>query len=232
MIEILRAGFAPDTVPYERGWELQRAYHQRIADGSADPALLLLEHDAVFTAGTGARKSEYPDDGTPVVPVTRGGKVTWHGPGQLVGYPILPLPPLAGDGALPHRDDPRHRMVDVVGHVRRLEGVLIHAIAAFGVTGLRIPGRSGVWVETARGPEKIAAIGIRVERGVSLHGFALNCENSLEPYRHFIPCGISDAGVTTLSVETGRRIGVAEAADVIAANFENWYTENVTEAAA
>ena len=163
---------------------------------------MLLEHESVYTAGKRTESHERPTDGTPVVEVDRGGKITWHGPGQLVGYPILRL-------AEP---------IDVVGYVRRLEGMLIAVLEDLGVTGAdRVPGRSGVWM---RGTDKIAAIGIRVASGVTMHGFALNCSNSFEPYEHIIACGLSDAGVTSVSRELGRTVTPADAAAAVRNRFD------------
>lgn len=187
-IEVL--GVGAELQPYLEMWDRQRELHRAVVDGLAPDSLLLLEHEAVYTAGKRTELEERPSDGTPVVDVDRGGKITWHGPGQLVGYPIVRLP------------DP----VDVVAHVRRLEDLLIDVIAEFGVHGRRVDGRSGVWVGLPGFENKIAAIGIRVAEGVTMHGFALNCSNSLEAYGNIIACGIRDAGVTTLSNETGNTI--------------------------
>jgi lipoyl(octanoyl) transferase len=183
-------------VDYLAAWDLQREVHRQVADGETAPTVLLLEHPPVYTAGKRTEPHERPFDGTPVIDVDRGGKITWHGPGQLVGYPIVRLP------------DP----VDVVAHVRRLEQALIQVCADLGVTTARVPGRSGVWLRAdGRGPErKVAAIGIRVSRGVTMHGFALNCDVDLGWYDRFVPCGIADAGVTTLTEELGRRVSVEE----------------------
>ena len=190
-----RVGFGPDAVEYQAGWDLQRRAHAAVVDGGPDTALLL-EHQAVYTAGRRTEAFERPADGTPVVDVDRGGKITWHGPGQLVGYPILRLP------------DP----IDVVAYVRRIETMLIEVCAEFGVTGTQVEGRSGVWVAAdERGPDrKIAAIGIRVAQGVTMHGFALNCDCDLSAFDRIVPCGISDASVTSLSKEVGTDITVAD----------------------
>jgi lipoyl(octanoyl) transferase len=161
--------------------------------------VLLLEHESVYTAGKRTEEHELPDDGTPFIETNRGGKITWHGPGQLIGYPIMHLP----------------RPIDVVGYVRYLEQVIIDVIANFGVQGIRVEGRTGVWVETDTGTMKVAAIGIRVSEKVTMHGFALNCNNSLEPYEHIIACGISDASSTTLTELTGRNISPLEAATLV-----------------
>lgn len=192
---IEQVGFGSDAVHYQAGWDLQRRVHAGVVDGGPDTALLL-EHQAVYTAGRRTEAFERPMDGTPVVDVDRGGKITWHGPGQLVGYPILRLP------------DP----IDVVAYVRRIETMLIEVCAEFGVTGTQVEGRSGVWVAAdERGPDrKIAAIGIRVAQGVTMHGFALNCDCDLTAFDRIVPCGISDASVTSLSKEVGRDITVAD----------------------
>ncbi|WP_375489313.1 lipoyl(octanoyl) transferase LipB [uncultured Jatrophihabitans sp.] len=184
------------TVDYRAAWAHQREIHEQVVAGTRPDTILLLEHPPVYTAGKRTEPWERPADGTPVVDVDRGGKITWHGPGQLVGYPILRLP------------DP----VDVVAHVRRMEGMLIDVCAELGVPAGRVEGRSGVWLPAdARRPErKIAAIGIRVARGVTLHGFALNCDPDLHAYDRIVPCGIADAGVTSLSAELGRDVTVGE----------------------
>src|SRR3954452_11793222 len=191
-LQVIRAG----TVPYEDAWAWQRELHQARVAGSGPDTLLLLEHPPVYTAGKRTEPHERPFDGTPVIDVDRGGKITWHGPGQLVGYPIVRLP------------DP----VDVVAHVRRLEAGLIEVCADLGVAAGRVEGRSGVWVTAdATGPDrKIAAIGIRVAQGVTMHGFALNCDCDLSWAQTIVPCGIADAGVTSLSAELGRKVPVAE----------------------
>ena len=184
-------------VDYLEAWERQREVHAGVVDGGAG-TVLLLEHSPVYTAGKRTEPHERPTDGTPVIEVDRGGKITFHGPGQLVGYPIVKLP----DHVL------------VVDYVRRLEEALIGVCRDLGVTTARVPGRSGVWLQadttTGRPERKIAAIGIRVSRGVTMHGFALNCDVDLAWYDRFVPCGIADAGVTTLSEELGRDVTVAE----------------------
>jgi lipoyl(octanoyl) transferase len=196
-LQIIRAG----TVPYEEAWAQQRELHAQRVAGEVPDTLLLLEHPSVYTAGRRTEPHERPFDGTPVIDVDRGGKITWHGPGQLVGYPIVALP------------DP----VDVVAYVRRLEEALIEVCAGFGVDAGRVEGRSGVWVaadEPGQGfrPErKIAAIGIRVARGVAMHGFAINCDPDLGAFGAIVPCGIPDAGVTSLSAELGRDVTVDDA---------------------
>ena len=192
-------GLAPHFVDYEQAWATQREVHREVVSGSRPDTVLLLEHASVFTAGKRTEPEERPTDGTPVIDVDRGGKITWHGPGQLVGYPIMQLP------------DP----IDVVGYVRWLEQVLINSIAEFGVHGERVAGRSGVWVRVGEDFEKVAAIGIRVAEKVTMHGFALNCNNSLDPYDTIIACGIRDAKTTTLSVLTQKEITPAQAAEVV-----------------
>jgi lipoyl(octanoyl) transferase len=180
-------------IGYADGWERQREIHaQRVAD-EIDDTVLLLEHTSVYTAGRRTEAWEKPVDGTPVVDVDRGGKITWHGPGQLTGYPIVRL------------SDP----VDVVAYVRRLEEALIKVCARLGVETKRVEGRSGVW--TPDGQRKVAAIGVRVARGVTMHGFALNCDCDLGPFGTIVPCGITDAGVTSLSAETKQTITVDDA---------------------
>ena len=189
-------GFGADAVEYSRAWDLQRRHHAAVVSGEEPDTVLLLEHPPVYTAGKRTAAHERPFDGTPVIDVDRGGKITWHGPGQLVGYPIVRLP------------DP----VDVVAYVRRLEQVLIGVCAEVGVTAGRIEGRSGVWVADDEGgpARKVAAVGIRVAQGVTMHGFALNCDCDLAWFSRIVPCGIADAGVTSLSAETGRRVTVAD----------------------
>jgi lipoyl(octanoyl) transferase len=202
-LQVIRAG----TVPYEEAWERQRELHAARVAGEGPDTLLLLEHPSVYTAGKRTEPHERPQDGTPVVDVDRGGKITWHGPGQLVGYPIVALP------------DP----VDVVAYVRRLEGALIEVCAGFGVEAGRVEGRSGVWLPADEpGPgsrwrpeRKIAAIGIRVARGVTMHGFALNCDPDLGAFGAIVPCGIADAGVTSLSAELGRDVTIDEALEPV-----------------
>jgi lipoyl(octanoyl) transferase len=193
-LEFRRAGL----IDYLAAWDRQRELHAAVAAGDQPPTVLLLEHPPVYTAGKRTLPHERPVDsgGAPVIEVDRGGKITFHGPGQLVGYPIVPLPD----------------HVKVVDYVRRLEEALIQVCADLGVATARVPGRSGVWLRADhRGPErKVAAIGIRVGRGVTMHGFALNCDVDLGWYDRFVPCGIADAGVTTLSEELGRRVTVSD----------------------
>jgi lipoyl(octanoyl) transferase len=192
-------GLDPAFVDYETAWQKQREVHSEVVSGARPETVLLLEHSSVFTAGKRTEEYEKPTDGTPVINVDRGGKITWHGPGQLVAYPIMRLP----------------EPIDVVGYVRWLEQVLIDSIAEFGVVGERVPGRSGVWVSVDGDYEKVAAIGIRVAEKTTMHGFALNCDNSLAPYDTIVACGISDARTTTLEILTGQKITPAIAAEVV-----------------
>ncbi len=187
-----------DFIDYQIAWEAQRHLHSAVVNGDQPDTIQLLEHASVYTAGRRTEPFEKPMDGTPVVDVDRGGKITWHGPGQLVGYPILHLP----------------SAMDVVPHVRRLEDALIGMCADFGLDTVRIKGRSGVWVpaDDTRPDRKIAAIGVRVAQGVTMHGFALNCNNDLAWFDRIVPCGIRDAGVTTLSTELNRDIKVLDVA--------------------
>ena len=212
MLDIRTVGLAPDLVPYTEGWALQREIHADVVAGTRPDTLLLVEHEPVFTAGARTARHERPTDGTPVVDVDRGGKITWHGPGQLVGYPIVRL----------------HEPVDVVAHVRRLEGILIDVLAGLSVDGYRVEGRSGVWVGRPLSEDKIAAIGVRVQRGVTMHGFALNCDNSLLPFSQIVPCGISDAGVTTLSEMLGRDTRPVDVVDAVSAAFQASFTAPVS----
>jgi lipoyl(octanoyl) transferase len=193
-IDVSRLG----TVDYEDAWALQRELADARVAGGPD-TLLLLEHPSVYTAGRRTLPQERPLDGTPVIDTDRGGKITWHGPGQLVGYPIIGL-------AEP---------LDVVNFVRRLEESLIHVCAELGLETGRVEGRSGVWVPAdARGPaRKVGAIGVRVSRATTLHGFALNCDCDLSAFTSIVPCGISDAGVTSLTAELGRHVGIDDVVD-------------------
>lgn len=199
MPEFLNAGLEPDFVDYEAGWDLQRSIHAEVSSGVRPDTVILLEHTPVYTAGKRTEDSERPQDGTPVIDVDRGGKITWHGPGQLIGYPIMQLP----------------RPIDVVGYVRWLEQVLIDSIAEFGLYTERVEGRSGVWAPLDGTHVKVAAIGIRVAEHTTMHGFALNCNNSLQPYETIIACGIRDATVSTLSELLGREITPSMAAEVV-----------------
>ncbi|TAL15901.1 MAG: lipoyl(octanoyl) transferase LipB [Frankiales bacterium] len=187
-------------VPYGEAWRLQQSVHAEVVAGGED-VTLLLEHPPVYTAGKRTEPWERPVDGTPVVDVDRGGKITWHGPGQITGYPILRLA------------DP----VDVVAYVRAVEQLLIDTCAELGLESGRVDGRSGVW--TPDGARKVAAIGIRVSRGVTMHGFALNCDPDLTAYDRIVPCGISDATVTSLSRELHRDVPVDEVLPLLEARL-------------
>jgi lipoyl(octanoyl) transferase len=216
----VRAGFGAGAVGYQRAWQLQRELHALRAAAEIPDTCLLLEHPPVYTAGRRTGQADRPvgNPGAPVIEVDRGGKITWHGPGQLVGYPIIAL------------DEP----VDVISYVRAIEEALIRTCADAGLATGRVEGRSGVWVRgeggtgpgnrsasvsRAHGPagvdRKIAAIGIRVARGVSMHGFALNCDNDLSWFDRIVPCGIPDAAVTSLSAELGRELGVGDVLDTV-----------------
>jgi lipoyl(octanoyl) transferase len=201
VIAVRRLG--PDPVDYAAAWDLQRQTHADVVNGATPDTLLLLEHSPVYTAGRRTEPLDRPADGSPVIDVDRGGRITWHGPGQLVGYPIVRLP-------MP---------LDVVGHVRRLEDALIAACQELGLATTRVAGRSGVWVAADdRGPDrKVAAIGVRVAQGVTQHGFALNCDCDLAAFDRIVPCGIRDASVTTLTAELGRRVSVEDALPVVEA---------------
>ena len=204
MIDFVVAGLSANSVPYIEALELQRAVHRSVVAGARPDTVILLEHPSVYTAGKRTEPSERPSDGTPVIDVDRGGKITWHGPGQLVGYPILRL-------AEP---------IDVVGYVRRLEGILIETLALVGVIGERVEGRSGVWVPASGGRfDKIAAIGIRVAEGVTMHGFAINCDNSFEAYDAIVACGIRDAGVTSISQVLGHTVTTEQVAPLVERAF-------------
>ena len=202
-------GFGESAVDYVAAWDLQRKVHESVVSGGPG-TVLLLEHPPVYTAGKRTEPHERPSRdvvGAPVIDVDRGGKITFHGPGQLVGYPIVRLPD----------------HVRVVDYVRRLEEALIRTCRDLGVTTARVPGRSGVWLvaDHPRPERKIAALGIRVSRGVTMHGFALNCDVDLGWYDTFVPCGIADAGVTSLSEELGRDVTVDEVTPLIAVHLRD-----------
>jgi lipoyl(octanoyl) transferase len=191
------------TVEYRAAWDAQREHAAARRDGTGPDVLMLLEHPPVYTAGKRTRPGDRPSDGTPVVDVDRGGLITWHGPGQLVGYPLVAL-------ATP---------LDVVDFVRRLEEALIAVVTGMGIEGAgRVDGRTGVWLPASdeRPERKVAAIGVRVQRGVTMHGFALNCAPDLTWFDRIVPCGITDAGVTSLAVELGRHVPVDELREVTA----------------
>ena len=194
-IALLRHGL----VDYQKAWDLQREIHTEVASGSRPNTLLLLEHPSVYTAGRRTEDAERPTDGTPVIDVDRGGRITWHGPGQLVGYPIVKL----------------LKPTELVGFVREIETALILVCADLGITAIRIEGRSGVWIQDARGDRKIAAIGIRVAKGTTMHGFALNVNPDLAAFRQIVPCGIADADVTSLEIELSRSITIEEVAPLV-----------------
>jgi len=201
-LHIIDDWYADKAIDFEAAWDIQRELHaQRVADAIGDTAMFL-EHLPVYTAGKRTEPYERPLDGTPVVEVDRGGKITYHGPGQLVGYPITKLP----------------SHVLVVDYVRRVEEAMIRGVADLGIVAGRVQGRSGAWIAAGAGhPErKVAAIGIRVSHGVTMHGFSLNADVDLAAYECFVPCGISDAGVTSLSAELGRTVGVQQAAKAVA----------------
>lgn len=200
------------SVEYSEALAIQRSLHKAVSTGESPNTLLLLEHPSVYTAGKRTLIEERPDNGSPVIDVDRGGKITWHGPGQLVGYPIVKL-------RNPH---------ELVGFVREIEGGLIKVCADFGITGVRIDGRSGVWVSDEGGARKIAAIGIRVASGTSMHGFALNVNPDLSAFDAIIPCGISDAAVTSMAQELGRSITIDEVTPVV----EKYLYEALTKVSA
>lgn len=184
---------------YQAAWDAQRRIHQEVVDGARPNTLILLEHNSVYTAGRRTEEHERPKNGLPVIDVDRGGKITWHGEGQLVGYPIVKL---------------KNRN-DVVGFVRHVESALIAACAELGLATVNICDRTGVWVRDERGDRKVAAIGIRVAKGVTMHGFALNVNPNLQSFSKIVPCGITDADVTTLSAELGREITISEVAPIV-----------------
>ena len=184
---------------YLEALELQRSLHHEIAEGLRENTLLLVEHPSVYTAGKRTQDHERPHDGTPVIDVDRGGKITWHGLGQVVGYPIVRLA----------------KPTELVSFVREIETALIATCSELGLLATRVEGRSGVWVVDDKGERKIAAIGIRVARGVTMHGFAFNVEPDLTPFKAIIPCGIQDAAVTSLAIELGRSISINEVLPVV-----------------
>ena len=192
------AGFGSSAVDYNRGWELQRAVHARRVSGEVPDSCLLLEHTSVYTAGKRTAVSDRPvgDPGAPVIDVDRGGKITWHGPGQLTAYPLIKL----------------REPLDVVAYVRALEEAMIRVCLEFGLRAVRVEGRAGAWIPASGGrpDRKVGAIGARVARGVTMHGLALNCDCDLSWFDRIVPCGIRDAGVTSLTTETGIRVSVAD----------------------
>jgi lipoyl(octanoyl) transferase len=193
-------------VEYQSAWDRQRELHHKIVTENHPDVAVLLEHQNVYTAGRSTKPEDRPTDSSPVFDIDRGGRITWHGPGQIVCYPIMKL------------DDP----VDVVGHVRRLELLIMNVCSKFGLETTQIEGRSGVWVKGNGLPDKkITAIGIRVAKKATMHGFALNCNNSLVAFRNIVPCGIGDADVTTISLELGRDVSVAEVTPLIEEELRN-----------
>jgi lipoyl(octanoyl) transferase len=193
-------------VEYQSAWDRQRELHHKIVTENHPDVAVLLEHQNVYTAGRSTKPEDRPTDSSPVFDIDRGGRITWHGPGQIVCYPIMKL------------DDP----VDVVAHVRRLELLIMNVCSKLGLETTQIDGRSGVWVKGNGFPDKkIAAIGIRVAKKATMHGFALNCNNSLDAFRNIVPCGIGDADVTTISLELGRDVSVAEVTPLIEAELRN-----------
>ena len=190
-------------VEYENALALQRMIHGEVAAGQRANTLLMLEHPSVYTAGKRTQAFEMPSDGTPVVQVDRGGRITWHGPGQLVGYPIVKL----------------LKPTELVGFVRTLESALIKVCDELGINAVRIEGRSGVWISDSKGARKIAAIGIRVASGVTMHGFALNVSPDLSRFSQIVPCGIDDASVTSLAIELQRGIDIAEVSPIVEKNL-------------
>jgi lipoyl(octanoyl) transferase len=194
-IVVSRAGL----VEYQQALAMQRQFHQEVVARTRPNSLILLEHPSVFTAGKRTQDFERPTDGTPVIDVDRGGRITWHGPGQLVGYPIVKL----------------LKPTELVGFVRTLESALIEICSHFGIKSQRVEGRSGVWVCDEKGERKIAAIGIRVASGVTMHGFALNVSPDLTAFGQIVPCGIDDAAVTSMARELGREISIPEAISMV-----------------
>ncbi len=203
--EIIIQNWGKD-VEFKQSWDQQRELHHKIVSENHPNTVVLLEHQNVYTAGRSTKPEDRPIDSSPVFDIDRGGRITWHGPGQIVCYPIIKL------------DDP----VDVVAHVRRLELLIMNVCSKLGLETTQIEGRSGVWVK-GNGflDKKIAAIGIRVAKKATMHGFALNCNNSLDAFRKIVPCGIADSDVTTLSLELGRDVSVAEVASLIEQEIRN-----------
>ena len=207
-LAIERAGL----LDYAKALEIQRSYHAEIVSGLRPNTMILLEHPSVYTAGKRTSDVERPTDGTPVINVDRGGKITWHGPGQLVGYPIVKLA----------------KPTELVGFVREIESGIIKVCNEFGLQATRVDGRSGVWLRDQNGDRKIAAIGIRVASGVSMHGFALNVNPDLAGFNRIIPCGIDDANVTSLATELGREITVDEVTPIV----EKYLVQSLTKVSA
>ena len=186
-------------IDYSKAWDVQRTIHGEVVEKKRPNTLLLLQHPSVYTAGRRTQEAERPQDGTPVIDVDRGGKITWHGPGQLIGYPIVRLA----------------KPTELVGFVREIEAGLIAVCEELGIKAQCVAGRSGVWIRDEKGDRKIAAIGIRVAKGVTMHGFALNVCPDLTPFSQIIPCGIEDAEVTSMEKELGRTITIEEVAPIV-----------------
>lgn len=195
VIAVTHAGI----VEYNEALAMQREYHHEIVSNQRENSLILLEHDSVYTAGKRTQDFERPTDGTPVIDVDRGGRITWHGPGQIVGYPIVKLA----------------KPTELVGFVRTLESALIEVCSSFAINAQRVDGRSGVWVCDQMGERKIAAIGIRVASGVTMHGFALNVSPDLSKFGQIVPCGIDDATVTSMARELKREISISEVLSIV-----------------
>lgn len=194
-IKVIHSGL----LDYQTAWQLQRKIHEGVANNTEANTLMLVEHPSVFTAGRRTDLLERPTDGTPVVDVDRGGRITWHGPGQIVGYPIVKL----------------EKRNEVVGFVRHLEDAIIKTIADFGLTGIQIEGKTGVWIKDDKSERKIAAIGVRVAKGVTMHGFALNVCPDLTFFDRIVPCGMPEAITTSMQLELGRPISIAEVTPVL-----------------
>ncbi|MGP4992494.1 lipoyl(octanoyl) transferase LipB [Glutamicibacter ardleyensis] len=212
-IEFERVGLGTELIPYMQAWDYQQNLHDAVATDEQTPRVLFLEHEAVYTAGKRTEPEDLPLDGTPVVDVDRGGKLTWHGPGQLIGYPIVKLKKISA----------------IRLYVETLEEALINVIDEMGIPTVQVKGRSGVWVPGVNGEQdrKIAAIGIRINRGVTMHGFALNCSNNLTAYDQIIPCGITDAGVTTISQELGQTVSPNDVVERVQEELERLLTPQV-----
>ncbi|MBM3691345.1 MAG: lipoyl(octanoyl) transferase LipB [Actinobacteria bacterium] len=212
MLEIVSWGAGHSLLDYETAWQMQQELHYQVAHNLAPASLVLVEHKPIFTAGSQTQVTDRPIDGSKVIDVDRGGRITWHGPGQLVGYPIVPL----------------KERYNVVGFVRALESGLIATCAEFGLRVDRIKGKSGVWVMGPT-PRKVAAIGIRVAKGVSMHGFALNCNPDLTWFDRIVPCGIPDAEVTSLSKELDRDVSVTDVIPVITEKLVPAITASISQ---
>lgn len=205
-MDILDLGLGTRLVDYHESWEVQRRILGEVADGTRPDTLILVEHPSVYTAGRRTSSTERPTDGTPVVDVDRGGRITWHGPGQLVGYPIVKL----------------REPLDIIRYVRALEDAIVAVCVNLGLAVIRVEERTGVWVpgEEGRPDKKVCAIGVRVSRGVTMHGFALNCDPDLREFSRIVPCGLDDAGVTSLSAELGREVTIAEVTPAVVRALE------------